>query len=153
MLGCKFVPSPWLQMKSWRKKMVLKAQMLEYIEVWLVVYCIRPDRMFAASVVSLFMQEPRQNHFVVGKKSFEIHARNSWLGDFLQNWRRFKSKWLYWHDCTGCLDGMKCTSANFISLGTGIYVHGRWKGKILWHNLLQKQSMWQQLKQLHKECG
>ena len=40
LLGCKFVPTPWLQMKSWRKKMVLKKQTLEYIEVWLVVYCI-----------------------------------------------------------------------------------------------------------------
>lgn len=28
----------------------------------------RPHRMFAASLVSLFMQEPRQNHFVVGKR-------------------------------------------------------------------------------------
>lgn len=28
----------------------------------------RPDRMFSASLVSLFMQEPRQNHFVVAKR-------------------------------------------------------------------------------------
>lgn len=28
----------------------------------------RPDRMFVASLVSLFMQEPIQNHSVVGKR-------------------------------------------------------------------------------------
>ena len=80
--------------KMMEKRKLIAQLFRSLIGCLLYLTSTRPDIMFAASLLSRFMQEPSQVHFGAAKCS-TLLARNNGLWDNVQIWWKFELNWLF----------------------------------------------------------
>ncbi|KAK0596555.1 hypothetical protein LWI29_016765 [Acer saccharum] len=80
----------------------------------------RPDIMFAASLLSRYMQSPTQNHMGAAKRVLRYLQGTLDYGILYQPVKDSKLVGFSDSDWAGCLDDMRSTSSYVFSLGSGI---------------------------------
>ena len=81
----------------------------------------RPDIMFAASLLSRFMNSPSQIHFGAAKRVLRYIRGTTDFGIMYGRCCEPKLKGYYDSDWGGCFDDMKSTSGYAFTLGSGIF--------------------------------
>ncbi|XP_038984427.1 secreted RxLR effector protein 161-like [Phoenix dactylifera] len=121
---CKSVSTPLVENEKLKKDDGAKkadAKMYKsLVGSLLYLTATRPDIMFAANLLSCYMQEPSQNHYGAGKRVLR-HFRGTLDYGILYKAGECSSLIGYSDsDWAGCLDDMKSTSGYVFSLGSGI---------------------------------
>ncbi|BBG94301.1 NAD(P)-binding Rossmann-fold superfamily protein [Prunus dulcis] len=124
LLGCKSVATPLIANEKMRKfDGAKKADAKKYrslVGSFLYLTATRPDIMFAASLLSRYMQEPSQIHFRAAKRVLRYLQGTLDYGILFTAVEKSRLIGYTDSDWAGCLDDMKSTSAYVFSLGSGI---------------------------------
>ena len=125
MFGCKSVATPLVcnekLVKEDGEKKVDETLYRSLVGNLLYLTATRPDIMFAASLLSRFLNSPSQKHYGVGKRVLRYIQGTLSYGIRFRRSSKVKLIGFCDSDWGGCVDDMKSTSGYAFSLGTGVF--------------------------------
>ena len=125
MESCKSVSTPLLQneklTKAEKSGEVDPSYYRSLVGSLLYLTASRPDLMFAASVLSRYMQTPSQVHLGTAKRVLRYIKGTYDLGIWYTSAENGKLQGFSDSDWAGCLDDMKSTTGYVFSMGSGVF--------------------------------
>ncbi|KAL5772614.1 hypothetical protein ACOSP7_012221 [Xanthoceras sorbifolium] len=133
-LGCKSMDAPLIVNEKLKKdkdgaKKANVATCRSLTGSLLYLITTRPDIMFAARLLSRYMQDPSLIHFGAAKRVLRYLRGTIDYGITFKTVENSRLIGYYDSDWTGCLDDMKSTSGYVFSLGSGVYLWASKKQK------------------------
>ena len=102
----------------------------------------RPDIMFAVSLISRFMESPKDSHWQVGKRILRYVAGTSSYGILYSSTEYDVLTGFTDSDFAGCLDDRKSTSGHVFHLGSGVISWASKKQPIVTLSSVACQAVW-----------